>query len=698
MNPQDGRFEIGRDRLEGLLGQPLADGIYTVRLQAVDDAGNASPLTDVALVLDTQIATPSIAGIDEDTGASDSDGVTSDSTPTLLGTAEPGSTVTLSETTLGQIGTSLADQQGNWSIGVSSTAFADGPLSFTVSSQDVAGNTSALSSSFSIEVDTVAPVQPQFDLAPASDTAPVGDQETTFPVVTLVGATDPHVQVELVEAGLFATSNASGAFTFGGVSLALGANTLTARATDLAGNEQTFVQTITRVNDGDESSLQLSEGDDFLTEAALLLDLSQEPGARTISFDLTAAFDTSDTSTIVEDTLLVYLVDPANPSHTLLDRGQPGTALLALSGDAAEYPPGLVNFDGTTVEIDVTSLGATSQALLLAQLVNSDADTGTTVSLDSIANTVNPDDVENPVFRRKQVVDAPAGPLDLATLAATSNVELSLQNIRVDSQTGRYTAELLLRNTGADFGRQAAVLFPGLPAGVTLANASGTSAAGEPYVNMFGAILPGGLTTGDKSFPVLLEFDNPGLLRFGLTPTVLASGPNSPPSLEPVGPISLMPGQYFETRLVATEPDGDAVGFSIQSDGALPTGMLKADGTLIFTPSPDDVGSYSFAIVATDGPTQTKVPVSVTVLADPVTTTRISGTILNTDSQPLAAVPIELGTDQTFTAADGTFTLTVTSPLDPADCALRAWRGPHRSGRLSVHCREAAAALGPRWL
>ena len=54
-------------------------------------------------------------------------------------------------------------------------------------------------------------------------------------------------------------------------------------------------------------------------------------------------------------------------------------------------------------------------------------------------------------------------------------------------------------------------------------------------------------------------------------------------------------------------------------------------------------------------------------MADPVTTTRISGTILNTDSQPLAGVPIELGADQTLTAADGTFTLTVTSPLDPAD-------------------------------
>ena len=279
--------------------------------------------------LDTFANPPSITGIDEDTGASDSDGVTSDTTPTLFGTAEPGSTVTLSETALGQIGTVLTDQAGNWSIGVSSTAFADGPLNFTVSSQDVAGNTSLPSPTFRVEVDTVVPPEPQFDLAPASDTAPVGDRATTLEIVTLVGTTDPHVQVELVEAGLSAASDAGGAFTFAGVTLALGANAFTARATDLAGNDRSFVQTITRVDEGDESSLQLSEGNDFLTEAALLLDLSQEPGARTISFNLTAAFDTSDTSTIVEDTLLVYLVDPANPSHTLLDRGQPGTALFA---------------------------------------------------------------------------------------------------------------------------------------------------------------------------------------------------------------------------------------------------------------------------------------------------------------------------------------------------------------------------------
>ena len=38
--------------------------------------------------------------------------------------------------------------------------------------------------------------------------------------------------------------------------------------------------------------------------------------------------------------------------------------------------PGLVTFDGTTVRVDLTSLGGLVQGRLLFQMINSDADTG----------------------------------------------------------------------------------------------------------------------------------------------------------------------------------------------------------------------------------------------------------------------------------------------------------------------------------
>jgi hypothetical protein len=54
---------------------------------------------------------------------------------------------------------------------------------------------------------------------------------------------------------------------------------------------------------------------------------------------------------------------------------------------------------------------------------------------------------------------------------------------------------------------------------------------------------------------------------------------------------------------------------------------------------------------------QTSRTVTLDVVADPVTTTRISGFVLNIDQSPLVGVPIELGADQTTTGADGSFEL-----------------------------------------
>ena len=37
-----------------------------------------------------------------------------------------------------------------------------------------------------------------------------------------------------------------------------------------------------------------------------------------------ATFDATDTGAATEDTFLIYLVDPSDPSRTLIDRGTPG--------------------------------------------------------------------------------------------------------------------------------------------------------------------------------------------------------------------------------------------------------------------------------------------------------------------------------------------------------------------------------------
>src|SRR5262249_7884962 len=68
-----------------------------------------------------------------------------------------------------------------------------------------------------------------------------------------------------------------------------------------------------------------------------------------------------------------------------------------------------------------------------------------------------------------------------------------------------------------------------------------------------------------------------------------------------------------------------------------------------------------------DGVEQTTQPVTLTVTADPNTSTRLSGTLLATDSSPLAGVPVELGTLQTVTGTDGSFTFHLPPLAMPTD-------------------------------
>ncbi|HEX7984617.1 MAG TPA: Ig-like domain-containing protein, partial [Duganella sp.] len=109
-----------------------------------------------------------------DTGISASDTITSDTTPTVTGTAEANATVKLYDTggvTL--LGTATADGGGNWSI--TSSALGDGSHTLTARVTDAAGNTSAAGAALTAVSDTsvAAPATPT--LASASDSGTLGD-------------------------------------------------------------------------------------------------------------------------------------------------------------------------------------------------------------------------------------------------------------------------------------------------------------------------------------------------------------------------------------------------------------------------------------------------------------------------------------------------------------------------------------------
>lgn len=122
----------------------------------VDDAGNGvaaySSGTTHSVDRDTPAA-PSTPDLDaaSDTGASNTDNITSDNTPTFTGTAEANATVTLISSLSGTLGTTMADGSGNWIY--TSGVIANGVHNITATATDAATNVSAASAALAVTID-----------------------------------------------------------------------------------------------------------------------------------------------------------------------------------------------------------------------------------------------------------------------------------------------------------------------------------------------------------------------------------------------------------------------------------------------------------------------------------------------------------------------------------------------------------------
>ncbi len=394
----------------------------------------------------------------------------------------------------------------------------------------------------------------------------------------------------------------------------------------------------------------------LVAETDVTITLGQFAGARNYRVRIDTQFDTSDRSASLEDLLAVYLVDPLHPIVTLLDRGTNGTALFTLAGSKTEFIPGRVRWDGSVLDIDLSDLAARQTGLLKFQLLNNDRDSLTKITISPLTNQVDTEGSVGPMFPLDGL-PFDAGPaLTLASLAPVASSKLQVSNVRFDSSTGRYTAEVSLRNDSDALGREVAAVFPGLPAGVTLRNRSGTTVAGEPYLNLKPAIQRGGLGRNSWSEPVSVEFDNPGRLPIVLKPIILANA-NHAPTLAPIAPLTVLPGGILTVALGATDQDGDRLSYSFRSVIALPNSILRDDGLLEFRPELSQIGRYNFDVVVNDGSMEANRSVTLDVVADPVTTTRISGKILRIDGLPLANMQVEIGSVQGLTQNDGSFSL-----------------------------------------
>ena len=177
---------------------------------------------------------PTIASFSTDSNVA-GDGITNDNTLTLTGTAEANATVKVYDgATL--LGSATANGAGAWSF--TTAALADGAHSLTANATDAAGNTGVASAALSVTIDTAAPAVPTITSF-STGYGTVGDGVTNANVLTLTGTAEANATVKVYDGATLlgsATANGAGAWSFTTAALTNGAHSLSATASDVAGN------------------------------------------------------------------------------------------------------------------------------------------------------------------------------------------------------------------------------------------------------------------------------------------------------------------------------------------------------------------------------------------------------------------------------------------------------------------------------
>ncbi len=227
-------------------GTTLADGPYVLTATSTDAADNVSELSDpFAIVVDTNtgsgtlIQGPVVSAISLDSGSSGTDGVTSDNSLVISGTAQPNSSVEVYIDGV-SIGTVMADGAGLWSIDHTPTTLADGTYDLTAVQTDPAGNT-ATSPIFEAVIDTDSP-EPPVVTAISDDTGSSStDAFTSDNTLVFSGTAEPNSSVEVFLDGVSigtVTADGAGLWSLDDTATVIGdgPHVLTATATDDAGN------------------------------------------------------------------------------------------------------------------------------------------------------------------------------------------------------------------------------------------------------------------------------------------------------------------------------------------------------------------------------------------------------------------------------------------------------------------------------
>ncbi|EGK3415017.1 Ig-like domain repeat protein [Salmonella enterica subsp. enterica serovar Typhimurium] len=219
----------------------LSEGENSIKVVAVDKAGNKNETTDSIITDTIAPEKPTIELDDSSDSGIKNDNITNSTLPTFIGVAEPGSTVSI-YLGLKHLGEVIVAKDGTWSYTLT-TPLKDGEYNITATATDIAEHTSATAnlpftidtriSYFSAEIETT------------NDSGIVGDNVTNNTRPTFTGKTEPNAIISVInsETGeeVIFKANDKGEWTFNFTSDSVeGINNLTFTVEDVAGNKKDF--------------------------------------------------------------------------------------------------------------------------------------------------------------------------------------------------------------------------------------------------------------------------------------------------------------------------------------------------------------------------------------------------------------------------------------------------------------------------
>ncbi len=204
----------------------LSKGTNTLSATTTDVAGNTSDAGTLELTLDDEPPAKPVLNLPTtfDSGEKNDDDITNKTSVTIEVEAEADSTVTL--------GTD-EEKVGASGKAVFTVALQEGKNSLSAKTKDVAGNESE-AGTLEITLDSEQPNAPVLTLDPASDSGTKGDKLTNKASVTVEVAAEKDATVKLGTQTAQAGADGKARFT---VTLTEGTNNLSAKVTDVAGNE-----------------------------------------------------------------------------------------------------------------------------------------------------------------------------------------------------------------------------------------------------------------------------------------------------------------------------------------------------------------------------------------------------------------------------------------------------------------------------